>query len=86
MRSKFSQKKYLMKKKQRYLTLIMVLKITPENLCDAIFESKDAAKICYLRTDTLGYMLHQAAFRPGSRILVFDGTKGFMTGAIMHRV
>jgi hypothetical protein len=61
----------------------MVCRVTSENLLESIFSSKDSFKVCNLRIDSLSLILHQAALRPLSRILIFDGTKGFITGAIV---
>jgi hypothetical protein len=60
--------------------------VTPELLLDQVFLSKDSFKVCNLRVDSLSLILHQAALRPQARILIFDGTKGFITGAVVHRI
>lgn len=42
-------------------------------------------KICYLRSDMLGYLLNLANLSAESRVLMVENTRGLLAGAVMER-
>ena len=57
---------------------------TAFNLNEVVFASAEH-KICNLRPDALGMLLHMANVSSESRCLVVDGTRGLITGALVER-
>ena len=42
-------------------------------------------RICYLRPDSLGYLLQMANISSESKVLIVENTKGFIPGVLMER-
>ena len=59
-------------------------KPTAYTLCE-LYHSTGPQKICYLRPDSLGFLLNMANVNAFSRCLVVENTKGLVVGALCER-
>lgn len=84
MKTEFSQAKYLKKKKKKHIPMFTVMRPTPRLVMD-IF-SKDPAKICYLRPDSLSQLLSYSNVMYGSRVAVVDTCQGLVLSCLLQRV
>ena len=53
-------------------------------MCDFYF-TYYPEKICHLRSDMLGYLLHYANVSAESRVMLVENTRGFLAGTLMER-
>eukprot|EP00347_Sterkiella_histriomuscorum_P021361 403334251 len=83
-RTKFSQEKYLRKKKQKYLVTFQVKKPTAFELCN-VYSQTNPVKIMALRPDSLGLLLNMANINYESRVLLCDKTRGLLAGSLVER-
>ena len=83
-RTKFSQEKYLRKKKQKYQVVFEAKKPSAFDLCEAI-HSYSPMKICHLRPDALGLMLSLSNVNAQSHTLIVENTRGLISGALVER-
>ncbi|KAH3766335.1 tRNA-methyltransferase subunit [Pelomyxa schiedti] len=81
----FSQKKYLQKKKNKYVTVITPLKLTAYVLATAYF-TKHPAKILCMRPDTVGRLLYSANVHSGSTTMVCESCKGLLLISVAERI
>ncbi|GFR93152.1 tRNA (adenine(58)-N(1))-methyltransferase non-catalytic subunit TRM6 [Elysia marginata] len=84
MKTEFSQAKYLKKKKKKHIPVFTVMRPTPRLVMD-IF-SKDPAKICYLRGDSLSQLLSYSNVMYGSRVGVVDTCQGLVLACLLQRI
>ena len=61
-----------------------IRKPDPMELCE-LHHSNNPEKICYLRSDMLGYILNIANLNYESRVLLVDNTRGLVAGAVLER-
>jgi len=71
-------------KSEKYLINFETRMPTAEELVET-YMSFMPAKICNLRVDSLGLLLNMANINAHSRVMLVDGTKGLVTGAILER-
>lgn len=83
-KTKFSKEKYLKKKKQKYDLFAYVTKPTMDIIARSYF-GKKANKISYLRWDSLAQLLHSAAIKPGSNVLLLSTCHGLLPAALYDR-
>ncbi|CDW89783.1 trna (adenine-n)-methyltransferase non-catalytic subunit trm6-like [Stylonychia lemnae] len=83
-RTKFSQEKYLRKKKQKYQITFQLKKPTALELCN-VYSQTQPAKIMGLRADSLALLLNMANINQESRVILLDKTKGLLTGALIEK-
>lgn len=83
-RTKFSQEKWLKKKQEKYQVIFTVRKPTAYTLCE-LYHLTGPQKICYLRPDSLGFLLNMANINAFSRCLVVENTKGLIIGALCEQ-
>jgi len=83
-RTKFSQAKFIKMKSEKYLINFETRMPTAEELVET-YMSFMPAKICNLRVDSLGLLLNMANINAHARVMLVDGTKGLVTGAILER-
>ena len=81
----FSQQKYITKKTNKYIRRFRVMTSTAVSICELAHELYPD-KVLGLRADSLGAILNAANVEPGKRVMVFDGTTGLLTGAVMERM
>lgn len=69
----------------RHLVLVRVLKPTSQLVCDFYYE-KMSAKICLLRSDSLGLMMLYGNVRSGANVIVMEQSQGLVTAAVVSRL
>ena len=84
-RTEFSKKKYLKRKKQKYLSLFELKDPTVFDLCD-MYNVCAPYKIGNLRFDSLSLLLNLSNIHARSKCMVIDGTAGLLTVAACERV
>jgi len=84
-RTKFSQEKFIARKRQKHVREVVALPPTAFELCEAYMQSGKQV-ICGLRFDYLSSLLCQANVQSGGRYLVLDCAAGLVTGAISQRL
>ena len=84
MKTQFSKEKWLKRKQQKYMITFEVREPTAVELCDT-YHIFSPHRICYLRSDMMGYKLNLSNVNADSRVLLVENTKGLMTGALMER-
>ena len=57
---------------------------TALNLCEAYHRSQPD-RICFMRPDSLAFLLNMANLSFQSRVLLVENTKGFLQGALVER-
>ncbi|KAJ6218177.1 hypothetical protein RDWZM_009334 [Blomia tropicalis] len=83
-KNKFSQQKYLVKKKQKYLNLFTVFKPSIKLLMEMYF-AKGPSKNNFLRVDTLSQMLTLCNVMAGGNYMVVDSNLGILSAGLMER-
>jgi pyrimidine deaminase RibD-like protein len=81
----FSQQKYITKKTSKYIRRFRVMSSTAVSISELAYELFPE-KVLGLRSDSLGAILNAANIEPGKKVMVFDGTSGLLTGAVMERM
>ena len=84
-RRQITRKKYLKKKKKKYLKRFRIVESTPLTLCE-VYEEQGARQICAMRPDTLSHILSHSGVHAGCRALVFDGVLGLVVGTVATRM
>lgn len=84
-RTEFSKKKYLQKKKKKYVPQFIALKPTARLLSEMYF-SKNPQKILSMRPDTIAQILTHSNVQADSKILVFEHCQGMLAGAVLERL
>jgi len=84
-KTKFSQQKYIKKKRKKYMKLVKLVQPSALNLCKTYYYNKPG-KINYLRFDSLAQMLHLGNIQANSNVLVIDNTAGLVVGAVAERL
>ncbi|KAK0057010.1 tRNA (adenine(58)-N(1))-methyltransferase non-catalytic subunit TRM6 [Biomphalaria pfeifferi] len=83
-KTSFSQAKYLKKKKKKHLQMFTVLKPTARLVME-IF-SKEPAKICFLRPDTVSQILNFSNVMYGSNVAVVETCQGLVLACVLERL
>jgi tRNA (adenine-N(1)-)-methyltransferase non-catalytic subunit len=84
-KTSFAQEKWLKRKARKYMPRFRVEKCTPVTMCN-VYRTKNAARICGIRPDTLGRMLSHANIHAGCRALIFESCLGLVVGAAAYRM
>lgn len=84
-KTKFSQEKYLRKKRQKHLQQVTLLRPTIMELCET-YMKQSRNKICGLRWDYLSSVLCQADVRSGGRFFVLDCACGLVVAAMAQQL
>jgi len=84
-KTKFSQQKYLAKKRLKHVQEVSVMPPQLQHLCDCYWQSGPRSK-CSIRFDYLSSLLSCADIRSGGRVLVLDCTAGIVVGALAQRL
>lgn len=84
-KTSYSQKKYLKKKRNKHMTNIQILRPTSRLLCK-MYESREPAKICQMRSNTFAQMLTMANVHQGSKVMVVENCSGVLLSLIMDRL
>jgi hypothetical protein len=71
-------------KSEKYLINFETRKPTAQELVE-VYMSFAPHKICHLRVDSLALLLNMANINANSRVVLIDGAKGLVTGAILER-
>eukprot|EP01088_Endostelium_zonatum_P007581 TRINITY_DN19896_c0_g1_i1.p1 TRINITY_DN19896_c0_g1~~TRINITY_DN19896_c0_g1_i1.p1 ORF type:complete len:468 (+),score=126.06 TRINITY_DN19896_c0_g1_i1:135-1406(+) len=87
-KTEFSQKKYLLKKQEKYCPTVKIVKTTGFALCKSYFAkhsiSSDSMSV---RPDTLAQILTLSNVCANSTVLIYDETKGsVVTGSVVERL
>ena len=81
----FSKAKYLKRKLKKFLHRFRVERTRPENLLKNHY-AKNKHKICSLRWDSMAKMLSFANLEGDTNAMVYDMTKGLVSGSIAYRM
>ncbi|XP_039262807.1 tRNA (adenine(58)-N(1))-methyltransferase non-catalytic subunit TRM6-like [Styela clava] len=81
----YSQKKYLQKKKLKHSTNIRILKPSARLICK-MYESREPAKICHMRIDTVSQIINLANIHSGSKAIVIETCSGLILSLVMQRL
>lgn len=81
----YSQEKYIKAKSKKYSSTVLIERPTLRGLAD-LYYSKNAGKICNLRSDALAALLHRANIRAGAKVLVVDTCQGLLASAVLERL
>ncbi|KAK9531798.1 hypothetical protein VZT92_011203 [Zoarces viviparus] len=84
-KTKYSQDKYIKKKKKKYENTVTILKPSCRILA-MMYHGRDPGKICHLRYNMLAQMLTLANIHAGSKVLVFETCAGLVLGSVMERM
>ncbi|XP_067933661.1 tRNA (adenine(58)-N(1))-methyltransferase non-catalytic subunit TRM6-like [Watersipora subatra] len=84
-KTKFSQEKWIKKKKKRHMNVYTVLRPSVRLVADMHYQ-KDPAKICFLRMDTLAQVLTIGNVQSTSKVLLVEACQGLLAGAILDRL
>eukprot|EP01118_Nematostelium_gracile_P016837 TRINITY_DN7061_c0_g1_i1.p1 TRINITY_DN7061_c0_g1~~TRINITY_DN7061_c0_g1_i1.p1 ORF type:complete len:349 (+),score=106.51 TRINITY_DN7061_c0_g1_i1:338-1384(+) len=84
-KTKFSQEKYIKKKRKKYYKFIRVVKPSALNICQTYYLNKPQL-IQHLREDSLAQILHLANIQSNSIVMVVDNCSGMLVGAIAERL
>eukprot|EP00186_Timspurckia_oligopyrenoides_P003120 CAMPEP_0182442208 /NCGR_PEP_ID=MMETSP1172-20130603/1150_1 /TAXON_ID=708627 /ORGANISM="Timspurckia oligopyrenoides, Strain CCMP3278" /LENGTH=560 /DNA_ID=CAMNT_0024636943 /DNA_START=17 /DNA_END=1699 /DNA_ORIENTATION=- len=84
-KTEFSQQKYLIKKRKKFMVRVRIMKPSSRTMC-AVYFHRNPALILHLRVDSLALMLALANIRPDSKVLVVDQATGLVAGAIAERM
>lgn len=84
-KTKFSQEKYVRRKRNKFDVRVRVIKPTSFSLCQTYFR-KSPDKIMCIRTDTLALLIGSAGVAPGRHIVVVDECTGLITGAVAEKL
>jgi tRNA (adenine-N(1)-)-methyltransferase non-catalytic subunit len=84
MKTQFSREKWLRKKEQKYLVTFEVRRPNTLEICDTHWVNCPD-KICFLRSDMMGFILNHANINFDSRVLIVDNTKGLLLGALVEK-
>ncbi|CAL1355622.1 unnamed protein product [Linum trigynum] len=84
-KTQFSQEKYRLKKQKKYAPKVLMRRPFTRSICEAYFK-KYAARIGFLRVDTLSLLLSMANVGASSDVLVVDMVGGLLTGAVAERL
>merc|ERR1719181_595601 len=83
-KTKYSQEKYLAKKRKKHLQQLTFLEPTTYEVTEAYF-SHSAGKIANLRFDYLAAMMSYGNVQSGHHVCVWDGAGGLLAGAAARR-
>ncbi|CAN0313482.1 unnamed protein product [Lampetra planeri] len=84
-KTEFSQEKYIKRKKKKYESHITVLKPNARLLA-TMYHSREPAKICHLRVDSLSQLLASGNVRASGKTIVVESCSGLVLGAVMERM
>ena len=84
-KTRFSQEKYLKRKREKYSNLIRVQRPTIALLTE-MYYAQGPQKINNLRIDSLSQMLTYSNVRSGCKYLVVDTNMGLLTAAVIDRL
>lgn len=84
-KTEYSQRKYLLKKQQKYQPHLTLERPTARLLAD-MYYSQGPLKIGNMRVDSLAQMLTCCNVRSGGHYIVFDSWLGLLTAAVLERL
>jgi tRNA (adenine-N(1)-)-methyltransferase non-catalytic subunit len=84
-KTKFSQEKYINKKKKKHAPVITILKPSTRTLCE-MYYSRGPSKICHMRPDTVAQILTYSNVHPHSNMVVMETTQGLLLTAMLERM
>lgn len=84
-KTKLSQEKYLRRKAKRHVVWLTAEEPTALSVLD-VFNSTKPEKMLGLRRDTFSLLFTLGNVQPGARVVVLDGTAGFVSAALAQRV
>jgi tRNA (adenine-N(1)-)-methyltransferase non-catalytic subunit len=84
-KTKFSQDKYIKKKKKKHMPTFTVLPTHAQNVCKVLYD-KDSDKLFGLREESLAQMLSYGNVHAGLQVAVVDQVKGMVAGACAERM
>lgn len=84
-KTKYSQEKYINKKKKKHAPVISILKPSTRALCDMYF-SKGPSKICHMRVDTVAQILTYSNVHAHCNMIIMETTQGLLLAAMLERM
>lgn len=84
-KTRFSQEKYLKRKRDKFDVCVRVVRPTAYTLCETYFQ-RSPDKILHMRSDALGLLLGYGGVVPKRHVLVADDSIGLLTGAVAERL
>jgi hypothetical protein len=84
-KTKFSQEKYINKKRKKHAPVITILKPSTRTLCE-MYYSRGPSKICHMRPDTVAQILTYSNIHPHSNMVVMETTQGLLLTAMLERM
>jgi tRNA (adenine-N(1)-)-methyltransferase non-catalytic subunit len=84
-KTKFSQAKYLKRKRQKYAPRLRIIRPCGQTLVQCMY-ARNSHRILKLRPDGLAQLLHRANVYSGSTVMVVDSTSSLVLGTVMERL
>lgn len=84
-KTRFSQEKYMKRKRDKFDIRVRVLQPTALTLCETYF-LRSPEKILHIRSDSLALLLGYGGVVPHRHVLVADNCIGLLTGAVAERL
>jgi len=84
-KTKFSQQKYIKKKRKKYIKYVKLTKPSAITVCKTYYQMKPG-KISYMRFDSLAQILHLGNIQANSSVIVVDNCSGLLVGAVAERL
>ncbi len=84
-KTRFSQEKYLKRKRDKFDVCVRVVRPTAYTLCETYFQ-RSPDKILHMRSDALALLLGYGGVVPHRHVLVADDCIGLVTGAVAERL
>lgn len=85
-KTKFSQEKYLKRKKEKFGRFFIVEKVTARSLLKHYIENKDLRKNLDISEESISYMLNLGDVKPNGRYLIIDESMGLLTFFMLERM
>ncbi|GMM38340.1 tRNA 1-methyladenosine methyltransferase subunit [Saccharomycopsis crataegensis] len=85
-KTKYSQAKYLRRKREKYSRFFIIEYISAKELLNYYIDNKDIRKSLDLSEESMAYILNLANVRPGGRYLIMDESLGLLTYCMLERM
>jgi len=80
-----SRKIFKKKKQKKHVPIVQVLRASSLTITKA-YLTKNPAKICHIRVDTLGQILSFSNVQANSKVLLYDESDGLVLGSILEHL